>query len=162
MLTTPHCFRLNDLMEIHNQLLKQIMEKYVNMTCRDMNLETSLCVGDYLFLASVESYMPEGVNMAVIAKTMQVHPSTATRQVNRLLGQKLITKTIVPEDERRFMIQLTTKGKEFLDSISLRIKEGVKHTYSNVTDEETEAVFSFLLECIDRLKEILSGDLKTE
>ena len=129
--------QLNDLTELHSQLLRQLTEKYLASVCQAMNMKASFCAGDYLFLASVGSHMPKGISMAEVARIMNIHPSTATREVNHLLKHVLITKTVVPEDERRYRILLTEKGSEFLKQMNgyrLSLHDGMQWRAAGTLD----------------------------
>ncbi|MGH6690802.1 MAG: MarR family winged helix-turn-helix transcriptional regulator [Gammaproteobacteria bacterium] len=43
-------------------------------------------------------------------KTLGMHHSTLTSVLKRLVGRRLITRKVNPEDRRSFVVNLTTKG----------------------------------------------------
>ena len=152
----PRCKRLNELSDLYHQLFRQITERHLEQECRKCQLDEPLCLGDYTFLASVSEQ--ESSSLAGVSKKLGISPSTATRQVNRLLANGLITKSSVPGDERRYEIRLTEKGCLLVEKMDSHLFETVQRAYENVTDSEMQTVFHYMEKCNQALQAMMKDE----
>ena len=99
-----------------------------------------------------------GEHLPALSKRLNINPSTATRRVNRLLTDDLVTKSIAPGDERRYDLRLTDKGARFLDQMDEWVYQTIQKTYEPVTDEELRVVYQYMEKCISQLQRLGAGE----
>ena len=157
MLMDPRCKRLNELSDQYHMMFRQLAERYLDQLCTECQLREALCIGDYLLLYKVGECGDEPANMAAISKELNINPSTATRRVNRLLNDGLVTKSSAPDDDRRYDLRLTHLGAGFLGQMNERLHKAVGMTYEPVTDREMQTVYRFMEKCIDQLEKLLEN-----
>ena len=110
-----------------------------------------LVLGLFAFLSAVEDGGPDPVSMANVSKKLGINPSTATRRVNKLLENGLVTKSNAADDDRRYDIRLTEVGSTLVRQMGDRLYAAVQKTYENVTEKEMQTVYRYLDKCIDQL-----------
>ena len=152
----PRCKRVNELSDQYHQLFRQVAERYLSEECAKTGVE-SLCLGDYSFLFTIGEEPSGMISMADAAKKLGINPSTATRQVNRLLMSGLVTKSPSRGDERRYDVRLTEKGEALLERMDERLYEAVQKTYVDVSEEEMQTVYGYLEKCIGQLNRLVQG-----
>ena len=152
MRTDPRCERLGQLSAELSRLQLRLREKFLAQECMALSLPESLCHGDYLFLNEVSE--AGCAVMAEIAKRLEINPSTATRRVSRMLVCGLVTKQTSCEDERRFEICLTDKGRELLERMDQHRLEASRRVYEGITEREMQAVYDCLEREITALKKL--------
>ena len=152
----PRCKRVNELSDQYHQLFRQVAERYLSEECAKAGVE-SLCLGDCSFLFTVGEEPSGMISMADAAKKLEINPSTATRQVNRLLLSGLVTKSPSHGDERRYDVRLTEKGAALLERMDERLYEAVQKTYADVSEEEMQTVYGYLEKCIGQLNRLVQG-----
>ena len=143
----PRCKRLNELNDRYHQLLRQVAEGLLKRHCRESSYPEELCMGDYMLLYQVGEGGEQPVHMAEISRRLSINPSTATRRVNRLLADGLVTKAITPDDDRCFDLRVTVSGRMLLDIMEDQLYDAIQKTYENVTEEELQTVYGFLDKC---------------
>ncbi|MBR1821064.1 MAG: MarR family transcriptional regulator [Clostridia bacterium] len=140
----PRCKRLTELSAQSQQLYRQLAERFLLRACEARGLSEAICFGDYVFLAAVGE-SPEGcATMSKIARLLNINPSTATRQVNRLLFAGMVTKSVAPDDDRRYEIRVTAAGRELLTAMEEALYAAVQSAFQSVTDEELNTVYNYL------------------
>ena len=154
MLMDPRCKRLNELNDYYHVLFRDLAEKYLTEICAEEKYEEPLCMGDYLLLNTVSESSDGTSHMAEISKKLNINPSTATRRVNRLQTNGLVSKSAAPGDDRRYDLRLTDCGRELISKMDKRIYEAVCFVYQAVSDDEKDHVYHFLEKCIDQLKKL--------
>ena len=140
----PRCKRLNELSAHSQQLYRQLAEGYLEEACRNQGLAEALCLGDYAFLAAVAESGDGCAIMAHVARQLGINPSTATRQVNRLVADGLVTKSAAPNDDRRYEIRLTPSGRALTTHMEDALFAAVQAAYANVTEDELNVVYRFM------------------
>ena len=158
MRTDPRCRRLSELSEQSHLLYRQLAERYLARECRALGLTEGLCAGDYAFLNAVGESAGDCAVMAEAARRLGINPSTATRQVNRLLAGGLVTKSAAPDDERRYEIRLTPSGRALLERMEARLYAAVQTAFESVTGEELQTVFRFMEKYNGSLAGLLEGE----
>ena len=158
MRVDPRCRRLNELNDQYHALFRDLVERNLAKQCREYHLQEPLCTGDYLLLVEVGESGDSPASMAAISKRLNINPSTATRRVNRLLTDDLVTKSIAPGDERRYDLRLTDKGARFLDQMDEWVYQTIQKTYEPVTDEELRVVYQYMEKCISQLQRLGAGE----
>ncbi|MHA1985422.1 MAG: MarR family winged helix-turn-helix transcriptional regulator [Promethearchaeota archaeon] len=102
-----------------NELLN-LMRHIANISNEDTK------IGNRIFIISI---IGSGHNcfMKSIVETLNMLPSTATRQVDTLVEQGLIRRDVSETDRRKVILALTEKGKE----VNKRFREHLKRVMSN-------------------------------
>ena len=147
----PRCKKLNELTDRYHQLFSQLGERYILQLSREHGLKDDLVFGDFAFLSAVEDGGPDPVSMANVSKKLGINPSTATRRVNKLLENGLVTKSNAADDDRRYDIRLTEAGSTLVRQMGDCLYTAVQKTYENVSEEELQTVYRYLNKCIDQL-----------
>ena len=158
----PRCKHLNELNDQYHLLFRQLAEGYLGKACRERRYREELCLGDYLLLYEVGEGGDEPVSMADVSRKLVINPSTATRRVNRLLQDGLVTKSAAPYDERHFDLRVTAAGRELIDQMDHLLYETVQFVYDPVTDKEMQAVYRFLDKCISQLNLLIAKNKDAE
>ena len=57
------------------------------------------------------------LNLGQVAEALGVHPSNATRTVERLVGAGLLERASDPKDRRYLLLDLTTEGQEVVERV---------------------------------------------
>ena len=156
----PRCKHLNELTDRYHLLLRQLAERYLERICKETEYPEPMCYGDYLLLYEVGANDCKVAHMADISKHLNINPSTATRRVNRLLANDLVTKTVAPNDDRCYDLGLTENGQKLLDKMDDLLYAAVQHVYEPVTDEEMQTVYHYLEKCIGQLNELIEENSK--
>ena len=150
------CKRLNELSDRYHLLFKQVAERCLIQYCEKVCTPEMLCLGDYMLLFTVGEVGDRAAHMADISRQLNINPSTATRRVNRLLADGLVSKDTAPDDDRRYDLRLTEGGRALLDWMDERLYDAVQKTYEPVTEEELQTVYRYLEKCIGQLEKLVS------
>lgn len=153
----PRCKRLSELTDRYHQLFSQLGERYIVQLSREHGLKGSLSFGDFAFLSIAGDSEDNKVSMAYVSRKLGINPSTATRRVNRLLENGLVTKSAARDDERRYDICLTEAGRSLVEEMNAHLYSAVQKTYEHVTEEEIQTVYRYLDKCIGQLNALLDG-----
>ena len=151
----PRCRRLHELSAQSQQLFRQLVERFLMEECEERRFGEPFAFGDYAFLACVGEKTE--ATMAEIARILGINPSTATRQVNRLLANRLITKSVAPNDDRRYDLRLTPSGRMLLDDMEGRIYKAVQEAYQDVSEDELDVVYGYLEKYNRNLSRLIEG-----
>lgn len=81
-----------------------------------------LTLMEWALVGVVRDYGKKGVTMTELAKVLEVDVSHITNKVNELKATKLLTKTPNPKDRREKYIQITGKGKRFVDATEKQLR----------------------------------------
>ena len=152
MRVDPRCERLGLLSAELSRQTRRLRENLLSKECAAMSLPETLCSGDYLLLNAVGE--AGCAVMAEIAKELNINPSTATRQVNRMLACGLVTKSASAEDERRYEICLTERGRLLLERMDEHRMAASRRVYEHTTEEELQTVYSCLEKEIEALRKL--------
>ena len=149
------CKKLNELSDHYHALLRQLSALQLERLCGEMRLEETLCTGDYMLLYAVGEDGDSSANMAAISKQLGINPSTATRRVNRLLADGMVTKSVAADDDRRYDLRLTDKGALLLDRMDEFLYDTVQKAYEPISSADLQAVYRFLETCCSQLEQQL-------
>ena len=154
----PRCKRLNELNDSYHLLFRQLAEVMLARNCRENNYPEELCTGDYTLLYQVGESGDHPVRMAEISRRLNINPSTATRRVNRLLADGLVSKSVTPDDDRCYDLRVTDAGRTLLERMEDQLYDAIQRTYADVTDEELQTVYGFLDKCNSVLKRLTASE----
>lgn len=83
-------------------------------------------------------------NVAAVATGLGVHPSNATRIVDRLVRAGLLDRRIDPADRRHLALGLTERGHELVTAIDHRRRAEIVRILGHVPPDRLDAVGSAL------------------
>lgn len=75
----------------------------------------SITLQQWRVLVVVSNYGP--MTSGALAEWMEVHPSSATRMVDTLVGAKLLSRQEDPDDRRRTQLSLTRRGENLVEAL---------------------------------------------
>ncbi len=156
------CKRLNELNDKYHQLFRVAAERQLTRVCERERFHEPLCMGDALLMYLVMENGDEPANMADISRRLKINPSTATRRVNRLQANGLVTKSAAQDDDRRYDLKLTAAGSRLVNEMDEWMFETVQNVYEPVTDSEMQAVYAFLNKCIGQLEAMLQDNQSSQ
>ena len=154
----PRCRHLNELSDHYHILFRQLAEGYLARLCEETKYPETMCFGDYLMLFDIGENDSKVVHMADISKHLNINPSTATRRVNRLLANGLVTKCAALNDDRCYDLGLTDEGQMLLDRMDSLLYNAVQYVYEPVTDDEMQSVYNYLDKSIGQLKKLMEKE----
>ncbi|HET6561380.1 MAG TPA: MarR family transcriptional regulator [Marmoricola sp.] len=99
--------------------------------------------------------------LSSLAQAFGLDPSTITRQVQALEGNRLVLRRVDPSDRRASLLDLTEEGRTLLDETRERRRDRLRAALDDWSDHELDE-FGRLLEkfngSIDRLVQSLHTD----
>ncbi|MEM6722030.1 MAG: MarR family transcriptional regulator [Bacteroidota bacterium] len=111
-------------------------QKNLSDKVKDMTIDQGL------ILAYLDRY-PEKTQKEIAALAFK-DSASMTRMLNLMEKKEYITRSINPENRRRFHIEITTKGKNVLQSLAPVIINNRKNALEGVSEEEIEQLETIL------------------
>jgi MarR family transcriptional regulator, organic hydroperoxide resistance regulator len=94
-----------------------------------------------------------GVSAGTLASILHVHPSTLTGVLQRLVAQRLVTRSSEPGDRRRAVLHLTERGATLNAITEGTVEAAVRDALRTITERDrtaTTTVLSVLAAQLDR------------
>lgn len=91
--------------------------------------QEALTMTQWRGLVIISSRSP--IHLTALAEAMKVHPSNATRTVDRLVGNGLVDRKDNPVDRRHLALTLTRKGQRPVDRVMERRWEAIASDYGH-------------------------------
>lgn len=91
-------------------------------------------LAQYRALVVLASRGPQ--NLAGLASNLEVAPATATRMCDRLVRKGLIRRTHDRDDRRSVRLSLSPKGRDLIDTVSQRRRQGIRRLLDAVPADE--------------------------
>ena len=88
--------------------------------------------------------MQAGINQKTIVKVLYKEPASVSRMVNKLIGKKLIVRSINPLDKKAYQLFLSNKGKTLFEKIKPEIDREFKEIFTNIYERELNLVLNIL------------------
>lgn len=151
----PRCAIIAEKCERYGSLVTSVTEGVIARVLREEGAPYTLCITDYKILSAVAAAMDSTVSMTEIARQLCLHPSSATRRVRHLAECGLVIKEQDENDDRRYFLSLTGEGVRLLGCIDSALLAGTERMYAAITDEELQAVSSFMDKCVGYLSDAL-------
>lgn len=79
-----------------------------------------------------------------LAEQLAIHPSTATRQCDRLVAAKLIRRTESQPDRRAITLAVTPAGQEVVDQVTERRRDAIAGILAGMTTTQQQHLVSAL------------------
>lgn len=95
----------------------------------------------------------DGCTQNKLVELIHVSAPSMTNSIKRLEKNGLVTKSIDPNDNRRSVIHITSKGIEVSSKCRSKFDEADRKTFKNLSAEELEQLHAILKKLISNLKE---------
>ena len=121
---------------------------HVSLLLHNLNKEAERRTGLSIVQWSILKHVLEmpGTSAQELSDAVNLHPSTLSQSLKRLIRKELILVLEDPRDSRKKIISLTRKGKEALDQAETQMEE----IASNLSLAEKELYF--LEDCLSSLR----------
>ena len=101
-------------------------------------LADTVTLAQLRLLVMIESRSP--MNLAAVAEGLGVHPSNATRAVDRLVSQGLLARRDDPSDRRHLLLEPTEAGTDLVDQVMRHRRAAIGRAMAGMTPEERRAL----------------------
>lgn len=76
------------------------------------------------------------MSLGALAEQLAIHPSTATRQCDRLVAARLIRRTEAHSDRRAVTLQPTVAGRRLVERVTARRAEAISRILARMSERE--------------------------
>lgn len=97
------------------------------------------------------------LNLAAVAASMGVHPSNATRAVERLVVAGLVHRRDDPTDRRHVVLTLTAAGQTVVDSVIARRRAAIEEVVQQMPQTKRRALSGAFESFADAAGEVPDG-----
>lgn len=80
------------------------------------------------------------MNLGQVADALGVHPSNATRTVERLVTGGLLERTEQPQDRRYLSLELTSEGRAVVEQVMAYRRSSILQVMANMTSAQRRAL----------------------
>ncbi len=128
-----------ELIERIIQTQKQL-GKYIHDDAPDAWLTLNLTIAQLKSLMFIN--YEESTNAKMLARALKVSPPNVTGIVDRLVGQKLVTREDNPQNRRMQILKATENGKALINDLMKRADLHFNATLSGMKTEDLENLYS--------------------
>lgn len=115
----------------------------VGVSARSLaTVEETVTIAQFRSLVILTSTGPS--TLARLAEELGVTASTAQRQIDRLVGQELVTRRENPDDRREVVIAVTPAGKRIVDTTTRRRRRAIADIVAKMSPLDTDALVGAL------------------
>ena len=115
----------------------------VGVSARSLaTVEETVTVAQFRSLVILSSKGPS--TLANLAAELGVTASTAQRQIDRLVGQELVTRHENPSDRREVVITITAAGKRIVDTATRRRRKAIAEIVNKMSPVDSDALIAAL------------------
>jgi DNA-binding MarR family transcriptional regulator len=115
----------------------------VGVSARSLaTVEDTVTIAQFRSLVILTSTGPS--TLARLAEELGVTASTAQRQIDRLVGQELVTREENPDDRREVVITITSAGKQIVDTTTRRRRRAIAAIVAKMSPLDTDALIDAL------------------
>ena len=137
--------------EIANTFLSELL----NLTRHIANVSNDdTKIGSGVFILSTIGSI-HNCNMKNIVESLNLLPSTATRQVDMLVSQGLIKRDVAKADRRKVILTLTEKGKQANERLKNHLNKVIKDSLKTYSKEELMQAIEVLHTIVEKSDNIL-------
>ncbi|PBI83249.1 transcriptional repressor MprA [Rhodococcus erythropolis] len=101
------------------------------------------------------------VNLAAVAQALAVHPSNASRAVDRLIKTGLLNRRDAPDDRRHLTLTLTPTGQKLVDRVSTHRRDAISAVLARMTTDDCNALAYTMRRFAAAAGEPVDGDVPT-
>jgi DNA-binding MarR family transcriptional regulator len=132
------------------QTAKQFISTLLDLSSHIANIsDEDTNIGSGIFILSIiDSH--ENCIMTNIVESLNLVPSTATRQVDSLVKQGLIKREVGKQDRRKVILSLTEEGDRVNKRFKNHVIEVIRKTLESYSAEEMNKSFQILDAIIDQ------------
>jgi DNA-binding MarR family transcriptional regulator len=87
---------------------------------------------------------PAGLTMSELSRRLMVTNGNLTSLVERLVRERLVSRTVAPEDRRMSIIKLTPAGKRTIDEMTAAHREWVTGLFGELQPQERDQLYELL------------------
>jgi DNA-binding MarR family transcriptional regulator len=80
------------------------------------------------------------LNLSAVAEALGVHPSNATRTVDRLVGAGFLDRRDAPDDRRNLRLTLTRKGQRLVDAVFEHRRAAIEQVVERMPESKRRAL----------------------
>ena len=144
--------RSDSYLRVWLRLLKcsNMIESRVRSGLRE-EFETTLPRFD--MLAQLDSVGEQGLTMGELSRRLMVTNGNLTGLTERLVKERLITRTALPHDRRTQRIKLTAQGRRAWEKMALSHRRWIEEMFAEMKDGEVEQLYRL----VGTLKESVQG-----
>lgn len=84
------------------------------------------------------------MGLGALAEQLAIHPSTATRQCDRLVAAKLIRRAESQPDRRSIELAVTAAGRDVVDQVTARRRNAIATILETMSDRQQQHLVSAL------------------
>lgn len=99
------------------------------------------------------------LNLSAVAEALGVHPSNATRTVERLVSAGLVHRRDAADDRRNVQLTLTKKGQRLVDSVFEHRRSAIEQVIERMPESRRRALPGALESFADAAGETPEGHL---
>ena len=138
--------------KLQKEVLKHFREIYIQAKSelKDNVKKTGLS-GSQLWIMQ-QIYNFNGISNSELAKNLTLHVSTCSILVNKLIKKGLVEKTRSSTDERRFVLTITSKGKQLMAKAPKSPEGAIPSTLKKLNIEELEELNTVLTKFAKKMK----------
>lgn len=115
----------------------------VGVSARSLaTVEDTVTIAQFRSLVVLSGQGPS--TLAHLAGELGVTASTAQRQVDRLVGQGLVTRRENPADRREVVIAITTAGRRIVSTTTRRRRQAIAAIVANMSALDSDALIEAL------------------
>lgn len=92
-----------------------------------------------------------GISQVDLSKKLIVTPSNTARLLEKMESEKLIFRTMQPQDKRVKLVFITPKGSALLEKVWPQYQERIKEAASALTEQDQKTAATVLLKWLSKL-----------
>jgi len=115
-------------------------------------IEDEVSLPQFRVLVIVHNRGPQGLN--AVAKSLDVHPSNATRACDKLVETGLLSRSEDPEDRRRLRLDLTDRGRRLVEGVLDRRRQQIEELLNLVPGDERRHLVRVLRSLVEAGEQI--------
>lgn len=125
-----------------SQAVAQLMPRIIQGVQLDFFVRRRVTQTQFVVLIAIHSY--GRCTMGALARNLHVRMPTATGIVDRLARGGYVRRVPHPTDRRQVMVELTTKGRDFIRQFQSVVRRRWQEVLDGLTTRELEAFYDVI------------------
>jgi DNA-binding MarR family transcriptional regulator len=92
-------------------------------------------------LAQLDAASDDGLTMGELSRRLMVTNGNLTGLTERLVKEKLVTRTALPQDRRSHRIRLTAQGRRAWEKMAQRHRQWIEELFSRAKDSDVAELY---------------------